>query len=179
MAMIDRYRVLVGRTHKMEPGCGRMYVTFNRNWDDAKIIEVFTKMGKAGGCKPAFLEGVCRCATRGLRYGVPPEIVKNDIRGIMCEKVAGFGPNKITSCCDAIGKALESELEWEKTEDFQEWWKEQRKNAGLEEAVKGTEVPVHGAGRGENQEVCDGQAGSVHQEVVDDARTPVEKEQGG
>ena len=188
--MVARYKTLAGRTHRIETGCsssskdgesdgyGRMYVTFNRNWEDGRIIEMFTKIGKTGGCLTALLEGLCRCATRGLRYGVPPERVRKDLRGILCEKPVGLGENKTTSCCDAIGKALDAELQWEKTEDFKQWWKECRERASLKEEIEGTELSVHGAGGGEHQEVCDGRAGGVQEEIVLDAGTPVEEEQG-
>ena len=135
MVMHNRYNVLPGRTHRIETGCsqatedtsgyGRMYVTFNRNWEDGRIVEVFAKMGKMGGCLSAMLEGVCRCSTRSMRNGVPPEEVRKDLRGIVCEKQTGFGKNKILSCCDAIGVLFDIELEWEKTDDFKQWWKDQ------------------------------------------------------
>src|SRR3990172_785249 len=44
----DRPKALKGWTYQMQTGCGPLYVTINE--DRAGLFELFTTMGKAGGC---------------------------------------------------------------------------------------------------------------------------------
>ncbi|GAH11457.1 unnamed protein product, partial [marine sediment metagenome] len=53
-----RSRVTTGVTERVTTGCGYIYVTVNR--DEQGIFEVFSHLGKAGGCASAQLEATCR-----------------------------------------------------------------------------------------------------------------------
>ena len=100
----SRSPVLRGETREKVTGCGSLYVTLNE--DDYGPREVFANMGKAGGCASASTEAIGRLISLAFRYGVPPDKIVKQLRGIRCHVSLGFGPNQILSCPDAIGKAL-------------------------------------------------------------------------
>jgi ribonucleoside-diphosphate reductase alpha chain len=100
----SRSPVLRGETREKVTGCGSLYVTVNE--DDFGPREIFANMGKAGGCASASTEAIGRLISLAFRYGVPPDKIVKQIRGIRCHVPLGFGPNQILSCPDAIGKAL-------------------------------------------------------------------------
>ncbi len=100
----NRAPVLRGETREKVTGCGSLYVTINE--DDFGPREVFASMGKAGGCASAATEAMGRLISLAFRYGVPPDKIVKQLRGIRCHVPLGFGPNQILSCPDAIGKAL-------------------------------------------------------------------------
>ncbi len=100
----SRSPVLRGETREKTTGCGSLYVTVNE--DDFGPREVFANMGKAGGCAAASTEALGRLISLAFRYGVPPDKIVKQLRGIRCHVPLGFGPNQILSCPDAIGKAL-------------------------------------------------------------------------
>jgi ribonucleoside-diphosphate reductase alpha chain len=100
----SRTPVLRGETREKVTGCGSLYVTVNE--DDYGPREVFANMGKAGGCASASTEAIGRLISLAFRYGVPPDKIVKQLKGIRCHVPLGFGPNQILSCPDAIGKAL-------------------------------------------------------------------------
>ena len=100
----SRAPVLRGETREKVTGCGSLYVTINE--DEFGPREVFANMGKAGGCASASTEAIGRLISLAFRYGVPPDKIVKQLRGIRCHVPHGFGPNQILSCPDAIGKAL-------------------------------------------------------------------------
>jgi ribonucleoside-diphosphate reductase alpha chain len=100
----SRSPVLRGETREKVTGCGSLYVTVNE--DDYGPREVFANMGKAGGCASASTEAIGRLISLAFRYGVPPDKIVKQLRGIRCHVPLGFGANQILSCPDAIGKAL-------------------------------------------------------------------------
>jgi len=100
----SRSPVLRGETREKVTGCGSLYVTVNE--DDFGPREIFANMGKAGGCASASTEAIGRLISLAFRYGVPPDKIVKQLKGIRCHVPLGFGPNQILSCPDAIGKAL-------------------------------------------------------------------------
>jgi ribonucleoside-diphosphate reductase alpha chain len=100
----SRSPVLRGETREKVTGCGSLYVTVNE--DDFGPRELFANMGKAGGCASASTEAIGRLISLAFRYGVPPDKIVKQLKGIRCHVPLGFGPNQILSCPDAIGKAL-------------------------------------------------------------------------
>jgi ribonucleoside-diphosphate reductase alpha chain len=101
----ERPEAAYGVTRKVITGCGSLYVTLNSK--DGKLFEVFTSLGKSGGCAAAQCEAIGRMVSLALRGGIEVgEIVKHLV-GISCHAPAGFGPNKILSCSDAVAKALQ------------------------------------------------------------------------
>jgi ribonucleoside-diphosphate reductase alpha chain len=109
--LIKRKRpsVTFGATRKIVTGCGNLYVTINQD-ENGEIFEVFNQMGKAGGCADSQAEAIGRLASLALRSGIHPKEVVMELRGISCHRPSGFGQQRILSCADAIGKALEQHM---------------------------------------------------------------------
>ncbi|WP_022850223.1 vitamin B12-dependent ribonucleotide reductase [Limisalsivibrio acetivorans] len=104
-----RPSVLVGRTIEMMTGCGKLYVTINYD-ESGEPFEVFTSMGKAGGCAQSQCEAMGRLISLDLRSGGDVDLIIKQLKGISCHMKYGFGQNVVLSCSDAVGKALESAL---------------------------------------------------------------------
>ncbi|MFU8856353.1 MAG: vitamin B12-dependent ribonucleotide reductase [Deferrisomatales bacterium] len=104
----ERPRALAGTTYQMQTGCGPLYVTINE--DDQGLFEVFTTMGKAGGCAASQCEAIGRLVSLAWRSGVDPLPVMRQLRGISCHKPSGFGPHRVLSCADALGIAVHTHL---------------------------------------------------------------------
>jgi ribonucleoside-diphosphate reductase alpha chain len=101
-----RGEVAFGVTKKMTTGCGNLYVTLNED-ASGQPIEIFTQMGKAGGCATSQCEAIGRMASLALRGGIKAEEIVNQMRGISCHLPTGFGANKVLSCSDAMAQAME------------------------------------------------------------------------
>ena len=106
---------LTGQTCKIETSCGTMYITINFNNDIP--FEVFTMIGKAGGCASSQSEALGRLISLCLRAGIAPQHVVKQIRGITCHLPYGLGPKKVSSCPDAVAQALENILNLDKVEN--------------------------------------------------------------
>jgi ribonucleoside-diphosphate reductase alpha chain len=106
-----RAKKTTGVTEKVNTGCGSLYVTVNS--DDAGLCEVFSSLGKAGGCASAQLEAVCRLITVALRSGVDVAAVVRQLRGIRCPSIAWEGGKSVLSCADAIASVLERHISGE------------------------------------------------------------------
>jgi ribonucleoside-diphosphate reductase alpha chain len=99
---------LRGWTYRMQTGCGPLYVTINE--DEEGLFELFTTMGKAGGCAASQSEAIGRMVSLAWRSGVQPEQVIKQLLDISCHSHAGFGDEKILSCADAVAKAIGKHL---------------------------------------------------------------------
>ncbi|OGR01613.1 MAG: ribonucleoside-diphosphate reductase, adenosylcobalamin-dependent [Deltaproteobacteria bacterium RIFOXYA12_FULL_61_11] len=104
-----RPAVTSGTTRKIKTGCGSIYVTINVD-ESGQPFELFTTMGKAGGCASSQAEAISRLISYLFRTGANPEIVFQQLRGISCHRLSWDQGNKVLSCADAIGQALEKHL---------------------------------------------------------------------
>jgi len=105
----QRPRAVYGHTTRVRTQCGNLYITIT-NKDD-NIFEVFAVLGKSGGCVQSQMSALTTAVTLGIRYGVPPQVYVEKLKGIRClapsidEGVVYF------SCADAIARVMEEELE--------------------------------------------------------------------
>ena len=98
-----------GITERVQTGHGNMYVTVN--FDEEKTpFEVFSNLGKAGGCDSAQLEAISRLTSLALRSGIEPQDVIDQLRGITCCPAWNEG-ELVKSGPDAVALVLSRHLQ--------------------------------------------------------------------
>ncbi len=105
----SRPEVIRGTTTKILTGCGNLYITINED-ENGKPFEVFTQMGKAGGCAASQLEAIGRLVSLALRCGLDTHSIIEQLTGIRCPNPSWEKGGRIFSCADAIAKAIEKRL---------------------------------------------------------------------
>ena len=103
-----RSKITTGITERVTTGCGYMYVTVNS--DERGICEVFSTLGKSGGCASAQLEATCRLISLALRSGIDVASVVRQLRGIRCPSIAWEEGKAMLSCADTIASVLEKHI---------------------------------------------------------------------
>ena len=114
-----RSKVTTGVTERVTTGCGALYVTVNR--DEQGICEVFSSLGKTGGCASAQLEATCRLISAALRAGVDVAAVVKQLRGIRCPSIAWEEGKSILSCADAIASVLEKHIGGDREPELEDY----------------------------------------------------------
>lgn len=107
----QRPGITQGMTEKVIAGCGNLYITVN--YDEHGICEVFTNLGKGGGC-PSQTEATSRLVSLAMRSGISPATVIEQLKGIRCPSTlarkAKGADVRALSCPDAIARTLERVL---------------------------------------------------------------------
>ncbi|MBI4706689.1 MAG: vitamin B12-dependent ribonucleotide reductase [Candidatus Omnitrophica bacterium] len=104
-----RPEVTIGTTTKVATGCGNLYVTINED-EKGKPFELFTQMGKAGGCAASQLEAIGRLVSLGFRSGIEVKSIIEQLRNIRCPSPSWEKGQRIFSCADAIARVVEKRL---------------------------------------------------------------------
>lgn len=104
-----RPEVTKGTTTKILTGCGNLYITINED-ENGRPFEVFTQMGKAGGCAASQLEAIGRLVSLALRCGLDTHSIIEQLTGIRCPNPSWEKGGRIFSCADALAKVLEKRL---------------------------------------------------------------------
>lgn len=108
-----RPEVTQGFTERVKIGCGNLYITVNS--DETGVCEVFTNTGRAGGC-PSQSEATARLVSVAIRSGLDPREIVQQLKGIRCPSTIRQKGLNVTSCPDAIAKAIEKVIGGGQTE---------------------------------------------------------------
>ena len=100
-----RPEALEGRTYSRRSGCGKIYVTVNRD-KEGTPFEVFLHIGKAGGCAAAQCESIGRLISYSFRIGGSIDDIVSELKGIRCQQNTD---DQILSCAWAVAEVLELE----------------------------------------------------------------------
>ncbi|MFA5145615.1 MAG: vitamin B12-dependent ribonucleotide reductase [Candidatus Omnitrophota bacterium] len=104
-----RPEVIIGTTTKVATGCGNLYVTINVD-EEGSPFELFTQMGKAGGCAASQLEAIGRLVSLGFRSEIEVKSIIEQLRNIRCPSPSWEKGQRIFSCADAIARVIEKRL---------------------------------------------------------------------
>lgn len=105
-----RPKVLHGKTIHIDTACGEMAITLNRHPETGNIIEVFVRIDDPGTCGYAQTESMGRLITWGLRYGASIKELIQQLSNIQCPRSTFQSGTRITSCADAVSKAIFLEI---------------------------------------------------------------------
>jgi ribonucleoside-diphosphate reductase alpha chain len=114
-----RPNVIIGTTTKIATGCGNLYVTINVD-ENGLPFELFTSMGKAGGCAMSQLEAIGRLVSLAFRSGIDTNSIIEQLRGIRCPSPSWEKGGRIFSCSDAIARVIERRMQDEKAKTSQD-----------------------------------------------------------
>lgn len=106
----SRPQCLHGMTYKIKTGCGPIYIIINDD-EEGNPFELFAQIGKAGGCAASQTQAIGRMVSLAWRSGISVKDVVMQLIGIGCYLPYGLGDKKITSCADAIAKAIKKHVE--------------------------------------------------------------------
>lgn len=131
--------VTMGVTEKVKIGCGNLYISVNS--DEYGICEIFTNTGRDGGCSSQS-EATSRLISVALRSGISEKTIMDQLKGIRCPACIRRPGIKVTSCPDAISKAIKKignfSYQQNKTEEETSATKEQKIEVdNLQEATGG------------------------------------------
>jgi ribonucleoside-diphosphate reductase alpha chain len=109
IAPCPRPEVTIGTTTKVSTGCGNLYITINTD-EEGRPFELFTQMGKAGGCAASQLEAIGRLVSLAFRSGIEVKSIIEQLRSIRCPSPSWEKGVRIFSCADAIARVIEKRL---------------------------------------------------------------------
>lgn len=100
-----------GMTHRLDTGCGKIYLTINYQPDNGEILETFITTGSDGGCL-VYTEAASRLISLAIRGGISIEKITEQLEGThscpsyMLAKGKGKKISPGRSCASAIAKHL-------------------------------------------------------------------------
>ncbi len=98
-----------GFTRRVKMACGYVYITINHDLE-GRPAEIFARLGKAGGCQCALLQGIAR--TLSILAQESPEALERalaSLKGIECPGAQPGERGKVfLSCLDAISKLMKN-----------------------------------------------------------------------
>jgi len=109
--VMDRPVRVEGATYKILTPLGNAFITINQD-ENGNPFEIFVIIGKAGSEVSAMAEALGRLISTNFRFGnhLPAKErareIMEQLRGIGGGRSVGFGPNKIRSLPDAVGRAI-------------------------------------------------------------------------
>lgn len=97
---------LFGKTWQIKSGCGTLHITINEK-PTGNIFELFSRLGKGGGCASSQCEAIGRLISRSLKHNIPVKEIIKDLSGISCHSPY-IDPDggKTLSCADGISQIL-------------------------------------------------------------------------
>lgn len=96
-----------GMTHRLDTGCGKLYLTVNYQPDSGEILETFITTGSDGGCL-VYTEAASRLVSLAIRGGIALEEIVEQLQGthscpsFMLAKGKGRKLSPGKSCASAI-----------------------------------------------------------------------------
>jgi ribonucleoside-diphosphate reductase alpha chain len=99
-----RTELLEGKTYCRMTGCGKIYITVNRDIDGLPF-ECFLHIGKAGGCAASQCESIGRLISYALRINGSIEDIASELKGIRCQNTV----DEFLSCAGAVADVLDNE----------------------------------------------------------------------
>lgn len=106
---IPRPARLYGITDARQTPLGKLFLTLNLM--EEHPIELFAQIGKAGSDVTAFTEAIARLVSLALRSGIDPHEIVHQLEGIGGSRSVGFGPSRVRSVPDAIGRFIADYLQ--------------------------------------------------------------------
>ncbi len=110
--ILPRPRSAHGMTHRLDTGCGKIYLTVNYQPESGEILETFITTGSDGGCL-IYTEATSRLISLAIRGGIPVEEIVEQLHGthscpsFMLAKGKGKRLSPGRSCASAIANKLE------------------------------------------------------------------------
>lgn len=105
--MRKRPDITKGETHKVQTGCGNMYLTINTD-DENNFNEMFLQLGKSGSCTKVLMEAIGRLVTLIFRLGGDVNLIVTHLKGLRCLQPRISKGKEYLSCCDAIAQTVEN-----------------------------------------------------------------------
>jgi ribonucleoside-diphosphate reductase alpha chain len=100
-----------GVTHRLDTGCGKIYLTVNYQTDSGKIMETFITTGSDGGCL-VYTEATSRLISLAIRGGIGVDEIIEQLTGThscasyMMARGKGKELSPGKSCASAIARKL-------------------------------------------------------------------------
>src|SRR3972149_1037551 len=113
----ERPQSLEGCTTRVPTEHGTMYITVSWDPETGLPFEIFARLGKAGGCESAYLQGLGRVISVGLQCGISPSEYVQTLRNISCHPYLVGGKGENTSPVDAVARILEESYEEKSAEE--------------------------------------------------------------